>query len=488
MSTRLTIRDKLRLAKKEKADAARRAEEQRTKERCSKDIRTEVQPRSAAGTHIESAIPIADDPVADQTAHSPSLVRAALTRYESARAPRPTVSSLVHHEEISHRDESRKRGTDSRRESHSEERVFKEPRRYFSDRGAATSELDQTAPNVLSRITLSGTRFPPPATWRAMGTTPRLLFIAHLNKMVLDYEAQSRAGKRHLESVQRDVEKYKYEESTAKKRFADSESEVKRLRDQLGKVQKKNEDLTASNVRRFQRLQDCYTKLSLHEKREESVQQAVHGARVEMAIKFRETLTRIQRQLDVVEEARGESFDLAQAESNLQLAELAAVVAGSARAHKRLTDEVENLRKILRAPSVELDNSEYVEVTAASLGVRNFSGTNGGTSGLHDLRVMKAAPVLIATEPSPPAPEALATVAADPTVVSLEQATEVVVPLSGGGVLEDGEPARVDGETVEKVPEEATERVSEGEVDVPEQVAMGSATDEAAEHDGDGGR
>ncbi|VVB15909.1 unnamed protein product [Arabis nemorensis] len=321
--------------------------------------------------------------------------------------------------------------------------------------------------------------------------------------MVLDYEAQSRAGKRHLESVQRDVEKHKDEASAAKKRSADSESKVKGLRDQLSMVQKKNEDLIASNDRRYQRLQDCYSKLRLHEKREENVQQAVHGARVEMATKFRETLTRIPRQLDVVEEARGESFDMAQAESNLQLvqeaqsddppdfvneeAELAAVVAGSAGAHKRLTDEVENLRKILSAPPVELDNSEHVEVAAALLGVRNFSGTNGGTSGLHDLHFMKAASVPITTEPSPPAPEALAIVAADPTVV-----TEVAVPLLGGGALEDGEPARVDAKTVEKVLEEAIERVSEEvaeqlserEAEVPEQVAAGGATDETAEHDG----
>ncbi|VVB04979.1 unnamed protein product [Arabis nemorensis] len=242
---------------------------------------------------------------------------------------------------------------------------------------------------MLSKITLLGTRFPPPDTLQGEGSYAEMAregvqFISHLNKMTLDYEAESKANRRQLEDGQQDAEKYKGDASMATKRSADLESEVKQLRDQLGRMQKDNEDLTTSNTRRFHGLEDCFAKLRALEKQEANVQHAIHKARCEMTTKFRETLTYIERQFDVVEWARERNFDLAQAEGNLQLTEeedLIAAVAESEGAHQMLADEVMNLRRILRALPVRLDDGERIELAAASLGIRNFSGSNSETPG-----------------------------------------------------------------------------------------------------------
>ncbi|VVB04408.1 unnamed protein product [Arabis nemorensis] len=227
ISPRLTLRDKLKLAKKEKAEVARHTEEQHTEERqlFKVDAKAEVaRPfRFRTTLLLTGFLP-------------PASVRESRTRYESTRTPRLAAASLVRHEETSHKDKSRKRGTDSRREFHSEERAFKEPRRHSSDRGMAAFDLDQTAPTALSRITLSGIRFPPPDTLECNGKYAEMArhgiqFIAHLNKMVLDYEAQSRASRRRFENVQRDTEKYKGEASVATKRSTDLESEARQLRE-----------------------------------------------------------------------------------------------------------------------------------------------------------------------------------------------------------------------------------------------------------------
>ncbi|VVB04407.1 unnamed protein product [Arabis nemorensis] len=213
------------------------------------------------------------------------------------------------------------------------------------------------------------------------------------------------------------------------------------------------------------------------------MQQAVHGAKCELATKFWETLTRIERQLDVVEKAREENYVSEEAE-------LTAAVAGSAGAHQRLTDEVANLRRILSAPPVKLDDCEHIEVAAASLGVRDFSGTNGKTPGLSTLSARKTASGPTTSEELVPEPEALATVATDPTAVPTEQVTEVAVPFSRGGTLEDDgfvPPVRAGTDTVEQVPEEeteVTEQVFNEGAEVPEQVSAEDATNTAADHDG----
>ncbi|VVA94144.1 unnamed protein product [Arabis nemorensis] len=202
-STRLTLRDKIALAKKKTAEAVQHTEEQQLAE---VDTHTEVEPDTATRTHIESATPVPDDATADQSSSSLDSVRAALNRYGSTLAIRPSTSSVIRHEETSHRDGSRKRGTDSRRESRFDERAPKQPRRSSSDRETAAIDTDWTAASMLSKITLPGTRFPSPNTLQGEGSYTEMArhgvqFISHLNKMTLDYEAESKANRRQLEDA-----------------------------------------------------------------------------------------------------------------------------------------------------------------------------------------------------------------------------------------------------------------------------------------------
>ncbi|VVB04610.1 unnamed protein product [Arabis nemorensis] len=314
--------------------------------------------------------------------------------------------------------------------------------------------------------------------------------------MTLDYEVESKANRRQLEDAQRDAEKYNGDASVATKPFADLESEIKLFRDQLDRVRKDNEDLTASNTRRFHRLEDCFAKLRAFGKEDANVQHAVHKARCEMTTKFQETLTCIERQFDVVEQARERSFDLAQAEGNLQLVQqvrsetpsdleteeedLIAAVAESEKAHQMLTDEVTNLRRILRALPVGLDDGERIDLAAASLGVRNFSGSNSENPGLSGLSAKRAASGPTTTESLAPAHGALAFALVEPTIVSVERITATVIPapISAPEGGESVPSASVDAEVSEQVPvETATDEAAE-------QVLVEVTTNEAAVLDG----
>ncbi|VVA92248.1 unnamed protein product [Arabis nemorensis] len=135
---------------------------------------------------------------------------------------------------------------------------------------------------------------------------------------------------------------------------------------------------------------------------------------------------------------------------------------------------------ILHALPVGLDDGDHVELAAASLGLRNFSGSNSETPGLSGLSAKRVASGPTTMESSAPAQCALALALVEPITVLVERVTDVVIPVSGDA-SEGGEyvpSASVDAEISEQVPVEAVTD------EAAEQVPAEDAINEAAVLDG----